>query len=196
MLESTYEVTFEDGTKRILTLPVSDFIYNVEIIYEKVDEPPDIPQPIEAKGILQHHWWAAEVKPVRVGPTTEHWDLHILWRRDKPLMNWILRENILVFDETSAIFRWCDDHAWMQKGKKKVEYIPPSSPGNPTERTPAFVEALDWGDIRIYESSDVFMKFDIRFRKLKGHFVAVRRDPRLNLWTIRRESPKPEIGRE
>jgi len=191
-MEATYIVRLEDEETE-MTLPNTlepGVILEPFIVYMQVPEPPDIDRPITVPGVLQHHWWEAEVKPVRVGPSREHWDLRIRWRPDKPLIHWIFHENPLTVDETVAIFDWCKDHEWMRRGKK-VEFIPPGKPGNPTKATPAYIEIIDSGSVKIYESSDAFMKLDINFKELKGHFVFIRRDPRMNLWTFRREEKAP-----
>jgi len=156
-----------------------------------VDEPPTMKQPFTAPATYQHHWWKGKVKPIRVGPSVEHYDLHILWRKDKPLMNWILRDDIRFVDATPAIFSWCEHHEFMEKGKKETEYIAPGEPGNPSKDTPAYIRALDWGRVRIYEMSDMFVKLDVRMRKWRNHYVIVRRDPRLNLWTMMKEEAAP-----
>jgi len=193
-LERTYVVSLGDETTT-MTLPYTveaDQVLSWNFKEVVLQEPPDIKEPIKCKAVLQHHWWEGKVKPVRVGPSTEHWDLRILWKKDKPLMHFILYNDLLAVDESPAVFDWCSDKSWMEKGKK-VEYIPPGKPGNPTKNTPAYIEIVDSGEITIYESSDVFVKMDFNFKKLKGHFVAIRRDPRQNLWVIRREKAGPEI---
>ncbi|MHA1615457.1 MAG: hypothetical protein ACTSYJ_11480 [Candidatus Thorarchaeota archaeon] len=192
-METTYLVEFEDGKTRELTLPetfVEGQEVNVSIEFFETVSPPTITRPTTCRGVLQHHWWEAEKKPVRVGPSTEHWDLRIEWDEKKPLMQFVCYFNLMYVDETSAIYKECPDHEWMEKGKKR-EYLPPGTEGNPTKKTPAYIEIVDSGKVIIYESSDDFVKFDIRFKTLKGHFVAIRREERLNLWVIRRESPKP-----
>jgi len=192
-LEATFIVQLGD-TETEMQLPITisaGQMLPVDVRLREVPEPPDIERPITAPAVLQHHWWMAEVKPVRVGPSTEHWDLRIEWDKQKPLIHWILQDNPLAVDETVAIFDWCDDHGWMKKGEK-LEYIPPGKPGNPTRDTPAYIEIIDKGQVRIYESSDMFMKLDIMFDELKGHFVFIRREPSMNLWTFRREEASPK----
>jgi len=167
---------------------------NVSIV-EFADEPPKIEKPIRAKGVLQHHWWEAEVKPVRVGPSKEHWDLRIDWDPRKPLMQFVLTDNPISNNVVAATFKWCPEKEWMKKGEK-IEYLRPGTPGNPTRATPAYIEIIDKLDITIYESSDVFVKMDIRGKKLKGHWVAIRTDPRINVWELRREEAAPQVKKE
>jgi len=92
--------------------------------------------------------------------------------------------------EVSAIYESCKDHEWMRKGKD-IESIPPETEGNPTRATPCFIEILDQGEVKIYESSDVFVKMDLKGKELKGHFIIWRDDPDLNLWKWQRERVSP-----
>jgi len=164
-------------------------------VYLGAKVPPTITSPIECKGVLQHHWWSAEKKPVRVGPTTEHWDLRIDWDPNKPLLHFILNDNPIYADEVSAIFDWCKDKSWMKKGLDGPTYLKPGTPGNPTKKTPAYIETLDTLKVKIYESSDTFLKMDIKGKRLKGHFVLVAKEPRMNLWTLKREEKAPKVGK-
>ena len=194
MLEAKYLAKVGED-ERTLTLPVTVAEGTTLSAFEVwlTDEPPTIRQPTSARVVYQHHWWRGKVKPVRVGPSLEHWDLRIDWHPQKPLMNWILRDDISAVDATNAVFEWCKDREWMKKGEKGPEYIPPGKPGNPTKDTPAYIEIVDSGTARIYEFGDMFGKMDLRMRKLKGHLVFIRRDERLNLWVVQWESPKPEV---
>ncbi|RLG43893.1 MAG: hypothetical protein DRN81_05670, partial [Thermoproteota archaeon] len=162
-------------------------------VYAVLQEPPEITEPITADAVLQHRWFEAEVKPVRVGPSEEYWDFRIEWRKDKPLMHFVLTKNPIDREVVVGTFRWEKDHSWMKKGEK-LEYLKPGTSGNPTTDTPAYVETIDKMKVKIYESSDVFMKMDIQGKKWKGHWVAVRTDPNINLWELRKEEPSPKVG--
>ena len=174
-----------------MRLPESESYLDVREIW-LVDEPPSIEQPVTVKGIYQHQWWRGKVKPVRVGPSEQYWILKFDWKANKPLMAFVCRDDLRAVDETSAVFEWAD-RMWWKKGAKGPEYLPPGGPGNPTKDTPAWIERIDSGTVRIYQFDDMFGKFDIRFKELKGHYVAIRRDERLNLWTIRKEEKSPEV---
>ncbi|RLE66989.1 MAG: hypothetical protein DRJ38_00015 [Thermoprotei archaeon] len=186
-----YEYVVRLGNElTVMRLPESTSYLDVHEVW-LADEPPIIEQPVTVKGIYQHQWWKGR-KLIRVGPSEEYWIIKIDWKPNKPLMAFVCRDDLRAADSTSAIFEWAD-RSWWNKGVKGPEYLPPGGPGNPTKNTPAWIERIDSGTVRIYSMSDMFGKFDIRFKKLKGHFVAIRRDERLNLWTIRREESGPEV---
>lgn len=152
---------------------------------------PTIRQPFTADAVYQHHWWVGKVKPIRVGPSIEHWDLHIDWKGRGPLMNWILNDDIRAVDETIATLEFCKERDFMTKGEKGPEYIPPGRPGNPTKDTPAYIQILDKGTVRFMTITDEFVIMQIRMKDLRGHYLVVRRDPRLNLWDFRKEERSP-----
>jgi len=188
----TFKLSFKNATVHVeeLEVPVESL---VTVEYVELQDPPDIHEPVSGRAVLQHHWWRGKVKPIRAGPSTEHWDLRIEWHPKKPLIHFILYENPLWVNETPCKYSPCENHSWMEKGKDGPEYLKPGTPGNPTKNTPAYIEIVDEGTARIYESSDMFVKLDLRMKKLKGHFVIVRRDPRLNLWDFRREESSPPV---
>jgi len=149
--------------------------------------PPDIPKPVKAKFVLQHHWWKKR-EIIRVGPSAEHWDLRL--DVGKPfLVHFVLDDNILEVEETSAIYKEDPDKAWM----KKEGYLEPSSPGNPTKDTPAWIRILDSGSALIFEMSDMFAKIEFRGEHLKGLYTFEREDPTINMWVVKKsELPEPE----
>ena len=163
-----------------------------KVQYVTMEEPPTIKEPIVVPGVLQHHWWEAKVKPVRVGPSEEHWDFRIQWHPQKPMMQFVLIDNPIEKDVVAATFKWCPDHSWLKKGEK-IEFLKPGTPGNPTRATPAYIQILDKFKVTIYEASDVFVKMDIKGKKWKGHWVAVRTDPHANIWTLRKEERAPKV---
>jgi hypothetical protein len=154
---------------------------------------PTIKQPFTADAVYQHHWWIGRVKPIRVGPSLEHWDLHIDWQERGPLMNWILQDDLRTVDETVATLSFCKDRSFMEKGEKGPEYIPPGKPGNPTKDTPAYIQILDKGTVRFYSITDDYVIMDIRMKNIKGHYLFARRDPRLNLWNVSKEERAPGL---
>ena len=160
--------------------------------YVTMEEPPTIKEPIVVPGVLQHHWWEAKVKPVRVGPSEEHWDLRIEWDPKKPMMHFVLVDNPIGRKAIAATFKWDSDHDWLKKGEK-IEFLKPGTPGNPTRATPAYIQILDKLKVTIYESSDVFVKMDIKGKEFKGHWVVVRTDPQVNIWELRKEEKAPQV---
>lgn len=99
----------------------------------------------------------------QVEPLDEVWDLCINWKSNEPLMKFRLRNDLSVAPESSAIFAWDEDRSQLSLEES---------------------EMLDKGTVQIRESSDVYVKMDINMKRLRGSFVAIRRDPDINLWTL------------
>ena len=107
-------------------------------------------------------------------------------------MHFTCSDNPIENDVVVCTFSWCDDKSWMEKGRK-LEFLPPGTPGNPTRATPAYIKILDEFPVTIYESKDMFVKFDFDGKHLKGHWVAVRTEPSQNIWELRKEEKAPPV---
>jgi len=181
-LESTFTVKLGETETQMILPKSAEGILDIGEVWLG-DEPPVVKQPFTAKAVYQHHWFRGKAKPIRVGPSTEYWHLRFPFKGR--LMTWTLRSDVTEADQASCVFEWSKQD-WMTRGKQ-TEEIKPGQPGNPTKDTPAYIEIVDSGSVRIYETTDMFVKLDIRMKKLKGHFIIVRRDERMNLWTIQKE---------
>jgi len=157
------------------------------IYWQGMAELPEISESIKAKGVLQHRWFESTSKPIRTGPSTEYFELRIEWKKDKPLMQFILSKNLLESKSMNAVFKWCLTKDWMTKGTKGPELIKPGTPGNPTKATPAYIETLDTFSVDISEVTDVYMKMVFEGKKLKGTYIARKPEESMNLWRIEKE---------
>jgi len=69
--------------------------------------------------------------------------------------------------------------------------LQPGTEENPTKDTPAFIETLDSGEAKIWESKSDFLKVTFDMKKLKGMFTFTRLDPHQPLFVMSREKEAP-----
>ena len=130
--------------------------------------------------VLIHHFWRGQ-QVVRTGPSTQHWDLFI---GDKM---WVL-QNDPRKGSTNASVRSPYSKNFKNKGDGENEFIKPGDPGNPTKNTPSWVRRIDQGSVHMLEDSDMFKKFNLTGKELKGTFVLHRDEPNRNLWQFSKET--------
>ena len=133
-----------------------------------------IPERIE-KGVLtgqtirfvfQHHWFRGQ-KVIRAGPSTEHWDLRI--ERPNDLYYLVCNGNILEEDSVTALEKPCKDKSLLDiRGTMEVK---PGTQLNPTKKTPAWLQTLDYGKVTVIIDDPGFKKFKFSGRTLKGLWV-------------------------
>ena len=182
-LEEVFDVKLGD-IETVMTLPVTaQGLLNFGSVW-LTDEPEDIEQPFTAKAVYQHLWFRGKTKPIRVGPSEEYWILRFQWSTS-PLMKWICNKDLREFEQVSCVFEWEKDKNWMNRGKT-VEEIPPGKPGNPTKATPAYIEIIDSGNVRIHKTSDMHVEITLNMKELKGKYEIIRRDERMNLWIYKK----------
>jgi len=135
--------------------------------------------------ILQRHAFKGQYV-IRSGFGRQHWDLRI---RNKPyqILHFVLNKNPITTKNVVAILKICKDMSSMDVGKKGIVRFEPGSPWNPTKDTPAFVEALCWGDVDVLEDSSSFKKFNFHSKKLKGVYTAIR-EGKTDLWVFSKSS--------
>jgi len=128
----------------------------------------------EHEYVLLHHFWKGQ-QVVRVGPTTQHWDLFIgdnMWVLDTdPLKS-----------ASNASRRRPYSKGFQERGASGPEFIEPGTPGNPTKSTAAWVTRVDKGSVHMLEDDAHFKKFNLSGGKLKGTFVLKQEEPTVNLW--------------
>ena len=108
-------------------------------------------------------------KPVRAGPTTEHWHLWI--KTPKKLMRFVLVEDpTSVNHPITAIEKSASESHWMNK----EGLVKPGTSFNPTKETLSWLYIQDKGPVEIFEDSIMFKKFRFKGRKLKGVFTLER----------------------
>ena len=62
--------------------------------------------------------------------------------------------------------------------------LPPGSPLNPTKNTISCIFIEDKGDAVVLVDGETFKKFEFRGKKLKGLWIAQRRDVKTDLWQL------------
>jgi len=125
---------------------------------------------------LQHHWRKGPVV-VRAGPSKEHWDINI---NKNGITHFELLNNPLDGEKIVA-------HKTPIESPKLMTYegeIKPGEPGNPTKKTPTFIEIIDKGTVTILEDSDQFKKYSFKGKKLKGLYVFKLEKGTKNIWVF------------
>jgi len=161
----------------------------LEYHYLMMAEPPEISEPDSGTFVVQHHWWEAPTKPVRVGPSTEHWDVAIEIAKDKPLMHWTLRTNP-VEGPADGSYENLDDHSHMDMPAEPTS-LAPGTKWNPTKATPAWIKTLDRGNVTIQESRDTFVKCEFKGRQMQGTYLISRATVHENMWTVEKVERAP-----
>jgi hypothetical protein len=126
--------------------------------------------------VLQHHWWKGQMV-VRGGPSVEHWDMFVLPKGEMYVMTGDPTK-----EPTNASIRQPYAKEFWKKGTKGPEALRPGEPGNPTKNTPAWTEVVDSGNVTILEDGNLFKRFSISGKQLKGTYVMKREDANINLW--------------
>lgn len=124
---------------------------------------------------LLHHFWKGP-KVIRAGPSVQHWDLFI-----PPDLQIILDKNPIDSASSALTAKPYKKDFW-SKGARNAESIRPGHPGNPTPDTPAWVQRLDSGKVKILESTNMVKRYIFQGKKLQGSFILEREDPNSNLW--------------
>ena len=131
--------------------------------------------------VYQWHYWKKRVIK-RVGPSAEHYDLRIEESKTKPLIHFVLYEDILETKLSAGYSKPCEDHSWMTK----EGYLPPGTEENPTKDTPAWIKIITKGKVVILERSRAVWKLDFLSGGLKGIWLVEWETPTSNFLTIRK----------
>jgi hypothetical protein len=149
--------------------------------------------------VLQWHYWK-KVKVIRVGPSTQHWDLRIDFGKP-PLFHLVLERDPLDSEEVSGYEKPSEERSAMERGAEKPEYLAPSgdakegqpgfNPWNPTKDTPAWVEMLDHGEVEVLERTPNLLKIQFTGGKMKGTWLLTREETGSNFWLMQHTREKP-----
>jgi len=185
--------------KRILSkIEEGEFLKFSEEFIEKVSS---------GKFVLHHHVFRGPIV-IRRGWSSEHWDFRVDTGSPE-LIHFVLWNDPSKVKKTTAEIKPCKDKKVMNleflPPKGRVSYsewkrrsIPFRTPLNPSRATPAFLIIEDKGTCEVIQDDDIFKKFNVHGKRMKGLFIAYRESDSSKLWTFERvEEPKvknlPEI---
>ncbi len=129
----------------------------------------------------QHHYWKKR-ELIRAGPSEEHFDLRIEESKTKPLIHFVLYDDILETEVSAGYTKPSKNHEWLHKDA----YLPPGTEGNPTKDTPAWIKLITKGKVVILEKSRTFWKLNFLSGKLKGSWTVTWETPTANYVTIKK----------
>ena len=151
----------------------------------------------ETKFILQKRWFKGLII-TNFGSSHECIDLRI--DENKSLIShWFLEKNLINNSQITSYLKSCRDKKSMEMGKKGKIELRPGTVYNPTKDTPAWIEALDWGDSVILKKSKTFMKIEFRGKSLKGLYTFKRESEKSPFYLIessKKPSPKKKFNFE
>jgi len=142
--------------------------------------------------ILHKHYFKGQ-HVIRWGVSSEEWELRIDVGKSS-LVHFIFNKNPIENKNVAGILKICKNKSSMEVGKKGIERFEPGHYWNPTKNTPAFVEALDWGEVEILEESENLKKFNFYGKKLKGLFGALRED-KSDIWNFSKNLDGKKFGK-
>jgi hypothetical protein len=162
--------------------------------------------------VLQRHWFRGQVV-VRRGPSREFWDLRFNMPGEKGLRHYVLSDNPVEAEETSAALQPNSDAAWLNPEKflpKDSEagglFIPPKdSPEarkvrikgieqeNPSKNTPSFLDEVAKGKATFLIDKDDLKRIRFESKKFKGLFTLEREEQGGLLFMLKRARlPQPK----
>ncbi|MHB2025137.1 MAG: DNA adenine methylase [Elusimicrobiota bacterium] len=118
---------------------------------------------------------------VRRGPSREFWTIRIA-QSPRRILSFQLSSDPLKTGAASATLKIETTGKYMELEGE----LPPGSPLNPTKNTPSSIFIEDKGDAVVLVDGDTFKKFEFRGKKLKGLWIAQRRDVKTDLWQLSR----------
>jgi len=130
--------------------------------------------------VLQKKWFRGPVQ-VRTGPTEEIWYVRI--QKDGKFFNLSFQESPLDNEKLAGIEEEPEASGYMEKGREGTEYLEPGTEWNSTKETPAYIRAIDYGEVLILEDSENWKKIEFRGEENKMP----------ELWYFKRENPDSDI---
>ena len=127
----------------------------------------------EVKFVLQKHWFEKQVI-TRFGPSNEHWDLRIDENKST-ILHWVCEKNLIETAKVTSYIKSCRDKKSIDIGKNGKIKLKSGTAYNPTKDTPAWIEAIDWGNCVILEKNKTFTKIEFNGKILKGLYVFKRK---------------------
>ena len=118
---------------------------------------------------------------IRLGPTTQFWSIYITKGSS---LEWIKCLSNPLENEKVTARVLSESYLKALEAEGTIE---PGTPLNPTKNTLSWIEAIDAGDVVVFEDAPSFKKFEFKGTVLKGLWI-MDREPDTGIWVLAKSS--------